>query len=157
MFKVYHIAKMPDSESIELGMTFKLFKNKYFANDIRIHSSVPAMRAYLQGSKKDVILFNLEHFTLSFVNDPELKDALRVTAEERLTALLKWCFDNQERYKSILEFVDRCESFMLTLVNSVSGKHREEAIMQYRLLIGFVKAELEELKEGDNNVSNKAK
>ena len=154
MIKVYHLIKIDNkTERVELGFTFQFFNKAYFGNDLAIHPSYPAARAYFKGSKIDVLLFNLETFLLSFINDKADKNPIRINAEERLASCLKWCNDNSDHYMPMLEILAKCESFMLTLVNSVSGSDRIQAIMRYKMLIEFVK---QEIAANDDNIPHTA-
>ncbi|PCI96625.1 MAG: hypothetical protein COB15_09565 [Flavobacteriales bacterium] len=134
----------------ELGFTFHQFETDRYVNDFQAHEDAPHARAYLRGSKVDLVTLNLEHFVRGFENSDNLQDKLEVEAQERMRACVSWCLENRSEYDKIFKVIFQCEKFMVTLVNSVSDSQRAKAIMQMKILINFVRAELD-----DKSVSHK--
>lgn len=135
----------------ELGFTFHQFSSGRYVNDFRVFDSEPQARAYLDGSKYQLVMLNLEHFIRLFKKDTDTMSTLEKESFDRLELGLIWAVKASASSKEVWRTLIKCEKFMITLVNSASGDQRAEAIMQSRILINYLRSELAD----DKGVSHK--
>lgn len=140
----------------ELGFTFHLFGPDHYVNDFNKFETSMGQDAYFRTSRFDIIFGNLNRIYLDFYDDPVEKPYARVEAEKRLQSALEWigtekdaCYSDPKRLYKLCKTLLKTEKFMTTLVNSVTGKQRETAIMQWRLFYDYLRSEV---KSYDENV-----
>jgi len=131
-----------NKEKKTLGFIFYLFENNQFVNDYDTYESVVDMDVYYRTSKSDILGINLERF-ISYCNDSIDSDTILIKeATEMLNKAALWRSKHREKYKDFLEMMLRAKTRMRDLVNATDGPERIKAYMMYKVMLDFIKMEL---------------
>lgn len=131
-----------NKEKKTLGFIFYLFENNQFVNDYDTYESVVDMDVYYKTSKSDILGINLERF-IRYCNDSIDSDTILIKeATEMLNKAALWRSKHREKYKDFLEMMLRAKTRMRDLVNATDGPERIKAYMMYKVMIDFIKMEL---------------
>ena len=131
-----------NKEKKTLGFIFYLFENNQFVNDYDTYESVVDMDVYYKTSKSDILGINLERF-IRYCNDSIDSDTILIQeATEMLNKAALWRSKHREKYKDFLEMMLRAKTRMRDLVNATDGPERIKAYMMYKVMLDFIKMEL---------------
>ena len=145
-----NIYKQPTEKDPSFGFTFQHFSSESIGMDYQTMPSKAIADAYIQESKFDCVLFNLECFH-TFAN--KVLSPMDQVQEESQTALqnviLKW-LNHKDKYEQMLADVVKNANFMRALVRPMPEKRKPAGIMMAMTLLQYCKAELDEYEKNKN-------
>jgi hypothetical protein len=126
MIRIYH----EDEKSI--GFVFLLFENLKSVVDYREFKTESSKINYLNNTRKDLIIYNLEYFVKK-TGDRKLE--LDKTAQERLIKFINFSIENEDKKKEFFTYVSRMDKHMKTLAEN---EKREDVKQELRAIRHFV-------------------
>jgi len=136
---------MPAGEKHLLGFVFFQFAGNYWVNDYRAFKSKPLSDHYLDGSKKYLLITNLENFSNEFRLGEPVMTELERDAFQKISKGIDYLLEIKDRTHIIThaEIIKNLDRFMKVLVKSSSKELTGRNYMMYKIIQDYCDAEIQ--------------
>lgn len=129
-------------KDLELGYDFYYFRGQEYGRSFEKYEYESQLENGLADAKLELMKTNIEDFVLRFKEYDIMKNELQNTSLQRMQDFIRWAGETNAPPEKIYSALNQMESFIITIVNSYSGKKRQRAIKEWCLINQFLKQEL---------------
>ncbi len=129
-------------KNLEIGYDFYYFRGEEYGRVFQKYEYESQLEKHMEEAKLDLLMINTEDFVLRFKDYDIMKNELQNTSLRRMQDFLRWAREASHPPKKIYSALNQMEQFIITIVNSYSGKKRQRAIKEWCFIRQFLDKEL---------------
>ena len=143
MINVY--CNMQAGENHLLGFIFFQFAGDYWVNDYKKFNNALQANHYLDGSKKDLLIINLEQFKNEFRLGRPAMTELERDALDKIRNGVAYLIEHKDHTRILYhaDIVKKLGKFMKVLVRSTSRELQSRHYMMYQLIQNYCDTEIQ--------------